>query len=229
MKIKWSALVSDARGKLNGSVASKNRYGSYFRNKVTPVNKRTTFQMAVRGAFASISRQWKNLTQAQRDAWSAQAKDHQLHDIFGDSHALQGNSYHQRINMLLSTAGLPLLTTPVEIEAPVFQQIDIVTPFTPTNMVIEVAPWLPGEITPDVIAVYATPPVSAGREFLKNEYRHIGNVPFASLTNDEIDFKTMYEARFGAGVEGSRIGVGIVGITASGGSSIMAPVTEIFQ
>lgn len=229
MKIKYSALVSDARGKLNGSVASKNRYGQYFRNKMTPVNRRTTAQMRVRGAFAAISSAWRGLSQAQRDAWAALSKSHPFTDIFGDSHVLQGNAYFQKINMLLSTAGLPLLDSPVEIVAPTYQLIDMVTPFNANNMVVEVAPYLPEDVTPDVFAVYATPSVSAGREFLKNEYRHIGNLPFSALANNQLDVAALYEAHFGAGVVGSRIGIGVVGITTSGGASVMAKVEDLFQ
>lgn len=229
MKIKYSALVSDARGKLNGSVASKNRYGQYFRNKMTPVNRRTDAQMRVRGAFASISSAWRNLTQSQRDAWAAVSKDNPFKDIFGDSHVLQGNAYFQKINMLLSTADLPLLDTPVKIVTPTFQLIDMVTPFNENNMIVEVAPYLPEDVTPAVFAIYATPSVSAGREFLKNEYRHIGNLEYADLANNQLDIADLYKARFGSGVAGSRIGIGVVGVDYSGGASIMAQVEDLFQ
>ena len=44
-KVLFSALISDMRNKLNGSVFAKNRGGSYLRTKVTPVNPQTVAQV----------------------------------------------------------------------------------------------------------------------------------------------------------------------------------------
>src|SRR3546814_3353017 len=50
-KVKFGALMTDARGKLGGHVFSKNRAGSYLRTKVTPVNQQTSYQTSVRALF----------------------------------------------------------------------------------------------------------------------------------------------------------------------------------
>ena len=44
MKIKLSALVSDARGKLNGSYMAKSQHGLVLRNKMTPKNPKSSKQ-----------------------------------------------------------------------------------------------------------------------------------------------------------------------------------------
>src|SRR5690625_8017047 len=79
-------------------------------------------------------------------------------------------------------------------------------------MVVEVDPYLEEDVKPAVLAIYATPSVSAGREFLKNEYRHIGNLEYDNLIENKLDIATLYKNRFGSGVVGSRIGVGVVGV-----------------
>ena len=58
MKIKWGALMVDGRGKIGGQVASKNRAGAYMRNKVTPVNQQTSYQLTVRNRLSYYSQNW---------------------------------------------------------------------------------------------------------------------------------------------------------------------------
>jgi hypothetical protein len=69
MLAKFGAIVVDGRGKINGFVASRNTYGSYFRTKVTPANPNTTAQALVRGQFTAVSQAWRGLTSSQRLGW----------------------------------------------------------------------------------------------------------------------------------------------------------------
>lgn len=178
MKIKWSALVSDVRGKLNGSVASRNRYGSYFRNKVTPINPQTAAQMKVRGIFGAISRLWGQLTESQRKAWEAFSSDHKFTDIFGDTQTLQGNAMFQKVNMNLHKIEEALISSPGEVlETPYI--IDARNSVSVVGGVIGTMSLDTdfGETPEDdsVIVVYATPALSAGKRFTKNEMRFIGS------------------------------------------------------
>jgi len=45
--IKFSAIVSDARGKIGGNVFSRNKGGSYIRSYVKPINPSTPKQTQV--------------------------------------------------------------------------------------------------------------------------------------------------------------------------------------
>src|SRR3546814_20356183 len=74
-KVKFGALMTDARGKLGGHVFSKNRAGSYLRTKVTPVNPQTSYQTSVRALFGAISPQWSGLSQAVRDSFNGAVAD----------------------------------------------------------------------------------------------------------------------------------------------------------
>lgn len=201
MKIKWSALVSDVRGKLNGSVASKNRYGSYFRNKVTPTNPQTASQMRVRGIFGAISKLWGGLTNAQRRAWEVFANQHQFTDIFGDAQTLQGNAMFQKVNMNLHKIGATLISSPGEvIETPYIA--DSIAGMNVVDGVITTAGVDVefGEIpnADSVIVVYATPAISAGRKFTKNEMRFIGAYPVDTTQNaTSLDFLDDYKAVHG--------------------------------
>lgn len=224
MKIKYSALVSDARGKLNGSVASRNRYGSYLRNKMTPVNRRTDFQQEVRSRFGAMSAKWNEITEAQRDAWRAYAEGKPYTDVFGDQKVLQGNSMFTGINTLLLNAELPTLDSPdnTSVDLP-FLDLGI-TSLTATDVTIKLNSV---DTDADKIVVYATPPVSRGKKFLKNDYRIVAVLELTDFTTNEADITDAYVARFGAVIAGSRVGIGIVQVASNGQHSVMDTAQDV--
>lgn len=224
MKIKYSALVSDARGKLNGSVASRNRYGNYLRNKMTPVNRRTTFQQANRAIFGAMSAHWNGITEAQRTAWRNYANDNPYTDIFGDQKTLQGNSMFTGTNTLLLNAGLPALDVPDVTDVDLPHILLSIETLSTTVFGLEISD---DDTDADKIVIYATPPVSAGKLFLKNDYRIVVSLDVDDFDTLKYNFLQDYTDRFGAPVEGARIGVGMVQVASNGKHSIMETVSDI--
>lgn len=205
MKIKYSALVSDARGKLNGSVASKNRYGSYLRNKITPVNPQTTAQMEARQRFGSLSSAWAGLTQAQRNSWLNGTKDFPFTDIFGDIKHLSGNSLFVKLNSNLEKVDKPIITF-----APSVQSISTLPAFSVLATVAAGAlsavklDFESLELSADEsLVVYATPVQGAGKSFVKSEYRFLGAF---DLDEGVADITAAYLSRFGgSGKSGQKV------------------------
>jgi hypothetical protein len=111
-KVKFSALISEMRNKLNGSVFSRNRGGAYLRNKVTPLNPQTAAQVEARSLLAQFSQGWRALTQVQRDAWSAAVSNWTTTDVFGDSVKPTGATLYIRLNINISIAGGTPINTP---------------------------------------------------------------------------------------------------------------------
>src|SRR5574337_1436553 len=109
-KILTTAIVADIRNKLNGSVFSKNRYGSYVRTKVTPVNPQTAFQVGIRSVLTSQSQAWRGLTDAQRQSWIDAAVNFPVTDIFGNIKHLSGSALFVKLNTVLYNAGFATLT-----------------------------------------------------------------------------------------------------------------------
>lgn len=108
-KIKWSGIgIVDGRGKINGTVLSKNRGGAYARVKVTPSNPRSAAQMFVRQNLAFLAQKWKTLTQQQRDAWAGAVSNYTRTDVFGDVKTPTGYSLFMRINTALRDASTEL-------------------------------------------------------------------------------------------------------------------------
>lgn len=204
MKIKFSALVSDMRGKLNGSVASRNRGGSYLRNKTTPVNPQTPEQQAVRSNFGNISSQWRGLEEASRENFRQFAKEMPYIDIFGDQRYLSGSQMFQRTGINRSLVGEPPLDNPEFPEAfPIFSEEISFSLISSLDGVALAFQNLPATSDEMLLLIYATPGQSAGITFAKNKLRLLG--AFETGAGGSLSISTEYTSRLGAPSEGSKV------------------------
>jgi hypothetical protein len=204
-KVKYSALLEEMRGKLNGSVASKNRYGFYWRNKTVPVNPQTNFQSLQRGNLTGLSQAWKTLTQAQRDDWQQFSNNHPFNNIFGDSVTLSGNAMYVKVNSYRFNMGAAALNDSVE-PVSTFKWLSASITANDATGAIEIT-INPSTPLGTSLFIYATPPESAGREFgsVKNDLRLIGVK--ASPAGPVFQIGGTYTNRFGsvAGKAGKKV------------------------
>lgn len=175
-KIKYSALVSDMRNKLNGSVLSKNRYGSFIRNKVTPTNPQTAFQQKARQSLGNLSSSYRELTAGQIASWNQSGVNFPFTDIFGDIKHLSGQTLFVKLNANLEKVGSPRISQP---PLPVgFPELAIdtfeveVDDLDNTDASFAVTP----ELIPAgyKLVVYATPGLSRAVQFVRNRFRFLG-------------------------------------------------------
>ena len=205
--------MTDGRGKLGGQVASKNRSGAYVRTKVTPVNPNTSFQSVVRQRLASLSKEWVNLSESDRNKWNGAANSGSWNktDIFGDERRPTGKSLFTGIN-LVSLESTNTLLTQVPRKAN-FSQFSVATYSVSISGDITVSADVSEEPALGTRwQVEATPPVSAGRYYLKNLYRNIDNTIQVTEGSNEMIISNPYIFRFGAlGADdvGQRIGIRI--------------------
>lgn len=202
MKAKFGAIVVDGRGKIGGHVASKNRAGSYFRTKVTPVNPQSAAQVNVRGRLTGLSQAWRGLTDAQRAAWNNAVADFAKTDIFGDLRNPSGFNLYQRLNNNLLNIGTTAISVP-----PVPADVDAFASFTFTAAAGTPAlslTYSPAIATDMSVKVFATAPQSAGKAFVKNQYRQIGVL--TSTNTSPFNALSMYTAKYGSiGTAGQKI------------------------
>lgn len=203
-KIKFGALMVDMRGKQGGTVYSRNKGGAYSKNKVTPLNPRSTAQQLQRSLMASSAGAWRSLTQDQRNAWNENAANFPRTDVFGDTVILSGNALHNQLNLNLTKVGLsPISVCPTP--ADVFNTpIDLVTA-TVIALDIDIPSALPSGTH---AVIRATPNLSAGISNFNSRLRDIAVANNASGAT--IDVFSDYVAKFGTPVVGSKIGVQIV-------------------
>lgn len=202
----------DGRGKINGSVASKNRSGAYVRTKVTPVNPQTSAQIAARNVLSNFSQAWSGLTQAQRDAWNSAVGDFQTTDIFGDLRSPTGKNLYTKLNANLVSVGLAAISVP-----PLPSTVDAIT-ITAVAIAVGAVTYdatFTGDNASVSYQVWATPGVSPGVSFVKSEYRQIGAV--AGGGGSPYDFSADYLAKYGAPAVGTKVFVKMVPVNATTG------------
>lgn len=193
-KVKFSALISDMRNKLNGSVFSKNRAGAFLRNKVTPSNPQTPSQAGVRSILGTLASGWRSLTDSQRTAWNNAVESWTTTDIFGDTVTPSGFQLYVRLNGNIVNAGAAAITDP-----PAPTGISGATTLTAVPDVGTSA--LDCVTVPDPVPagqtmiVESTAPLSAGISNFSGKYRKIGTVAAAGSIGNQY---ANYIAKFGA-------------------------------
>lgn len=206
MKLKWGALAVDGRGKIGGQVAARNRSGAYLRNKVTPNNPNTGFQQSARTALAGLSSAWKNLTEAQRDAWNAAVGSWENTNVFGDNVIPTGKNLFTQLNIVRRNLGGGLLNTPPEKGSlPQISEVEVEYDVGAGNTMTVGWTHISGD---GEGIIMATAPVSAGVSYVERKYRRLSNI--ADISTESANIKSDYEDRFGAATEGQKVFVKVV-------------------
>lgn len=213
MKTKFGLVIVDASGKLGGHVASKNKSGNYLRTKVTPINRRTDAQQAVRSQLSYLSKAWAGLTEAQRGSFNGSVGAYQRTNIFGDLKSPSGFNLFVKLNSIALAVGTALLTVcPAPASTGSVGAFTVVADFSDQTLVATI-PDLDLE-TGDV-KIEATPAYSAGKSFIESEYRTIGYVAAAA---SPLSLTALYLAKFGGiGAAGQKISVRISPINSDTG------------
>lgn len=201
-KVKFSALVSEMRNKLNGSVFARNRGGAYLRTKVTPVNPQSLAQVAARSLLTTFAQSWRTLTEEQREQWNSVVDQWARTDVFGDVVNPSGSTLYTRLNINISNAGGSTIVSP---PSPV--GADALTLLTVTADVsdsqVDIA-FAPGAVPADhTMYVEATPMLSPGISNANSKFRKIATVAAAGAT--PFDAYTAYVAKYGNLVAGQKL------------------------
>jgi hypothetical protein len=142
-KVLLGPMVAEARGQAGGTVFSRNRFGAYIRQNVSPVQPNTTKQQEQRSAFTQAAQRWRDtLTPAQREAWKEYALGTPMIDSFGLPQIMPGNVMYVRANTM-------------RIRAAALSPIDD-APVTP-GMAPQLIPTLTGDTTNGIELTAFTP------------------------------------------------------------------------
>lgn len=192
--MKFGAIVVDGRGKVGGHVASKNRYGAYLRTKVTPVNPQSTDQIEVRNRLSGLAQDWRDLSADQRLAWNNAVSDYKKTDIFGDIQNPTGFNLFVKLNANLLNIGEaqqsapPLPGSPAALTA-----ISATADVSDALITVTFAPAVGAD---NHYKVEATPALSAGKSFVKSEYRQIDVLDVADVS--PLAIQAAWMAKFGS-------------------------------
>lgn len=205
--------IVDIRGKVNGTVASKNRSGAYLRTKVTGVNPRTPAQLTVRSRLTFQSQAWRTLGAAVIAAWNAAVGSFAKSNVFGNKVNPTGKNLYTALNNNLQSVGVaPISAVPLPegAEQPVLADLSVEDDGTASITVT-------GTTAASKVQIWATAPQSPGVRFFKGKYRLIGYLPGNAVTAAAIG--PLYVAKFGAPAEGQLVAVQVVAINATTGEA----------
>ena len=198
-KILFGQIITEARGNVAGIVFSRNRAGSYMRTKVTPLNPQSPKQTGVRTFFTTVAQSWRALTAAQRLQWEAAVENFKSSNIFGLIKVLSGAQLYQKLNLnLLNIAQAQISVPPVPTAVPAITALSAVADVSDDKITLTFSPAIDANV---VYECFATPPLSAGKTFVKNLYKKVANEGVAAVSPLEIagDYKAIYGSIGAAG------------------------------
>lgn len=201
-KVLFSGVaIVDMRNKLNGSVLSKNRGGAYVRTKVTPVNPQTTSQQNVRNRLATNSQAWRGLTETQRQSWIDGAISFPTTDIFGNIKILSGFQLYCSLNNNLSMIGATNIDScPSPVAIPQLELTSVTADDSANTVILAATSPVPADFA---MVVFATPNVTPGKTFVKQQFRFVSAEPAAGTS--PFDISTEWTALFGDPVVGNKV------------------------
>jgi len=190
--VKFGALISEARGKEAGLVFSRNSYGGYVKQKVSPVNPQTTYQQGQRALLGGAAQMWSDLDESEKAAWKELGQQMLRVNRFGDQTYFTGFNAFVKVYRNLTLLGSVPIRKPVTIQTipaltvtPDFDTLALNLDFTPDPLGTDLH-----------VIIDATPPILGGRRFVKNFYRLV-KATVANPTGT-INIATEYAARFSA-------------------------------
>lgn len=180
MKFTPGAMVGDLSGSIGSTTASRNKFGSYFRSKVIPVNPNTLRQQDVRANFTSFVTAWtESLTEPQRVDWRNWATQTTIQGKDGNPIHITGQNAYIRFN----TARLQIGGTRVDDGPTTFNNGPPVTSFQSTlagivgdigavaGVFSVTANIAGGTLSDGDLSVFLGRPINASRVFFKGPYQ----------------------------------------------------------
>ncbi len=199
-KAKYGGGIQDLRGSIAGQVHSRNTYGNYIRQKVSPVQPRTARQLEVRELFSTLSRMYSTqLTDEEQEAWRQAAASTPVRDVFGDSISLTGINLFNRLNSLRLLMGQePLRTPPPLVEVPALEEFWVMYD---VDLGAPVVRFSPSPVPNDHwLFIWATEPLNPGVAFVTHKLRLL--VVLGPGSTDATSLGPAYTARYGTIVPG---------------------------
>ncbi len=198
--VKWSALVSEIKGVMSGTIFQGGRFGQIMKNRISGGGRVSTRWQAQKGRFTFVASQWRTLTPGQQEDWNIGAINYPYINKFGDPVVPSGYQLYNTLNGNLHFLLLPIVTNPSPPE-PKIDLGNIILNYVNDNQ-LDVSYTASAQplIT---ILVYASPGYSTGLRSPRNRYRFLQSLP--SNTASPVNIATAYKQAYGAITSGSRI------------------------
>ncbi len=203
MKVAWSILVGDARGKLGQVAATLTRSGPVLRRMVMPRQPNSQTQLAMRAALGTLSQLWRSTAMATyRADWILLAINHPEQDVFLNYIKKTGLQWFNRCNR-----NRELIGQADYLPAPTFATIASPGTLTLTHVTSPSEQFTVGASVPptaaNAVIIAATRGISPGILKLSNQQRQVLIVNPG--TAGPWDILAAYTTKFGAPATGKQI------------------------
>lgn len=216
MKYVPSLMVGQLSGSAGSTTASRNRFGSYFRNRVQPTNPNSGSQQTYRQRLQDLSGQWRDLSDEQRTGWALVGDQMTRQNSLGQTYTLTGLQAYTSVNLNRLLIGSAILEDPPVVDNPpenfsLSAEVDFAAspptiPLT-SDLVLSAGQF---------VVIEATPGVSEGISFMpRSSYKQIAVLSNAQWGSPE-PVGQAYEDVFGTGANGTRVFFAMRVITANG-------------
>lgn len=192
-------LGNSQSGSQNGTTASRNAFGQYYRRRAMPVQPRTPAQLNQRARMSTNAAAYRGLTDAQRAGWLSLGLQISRSDSLGQVYTLNGFAAYCSINNNKLDAGdaavsdAPVVVTPADL---------LTATVTLTAAAFSVAYTATPLAAGVRLFIRCSPQRSAGRKF-NGDYRLIAITAAAAASPANI--LAAYTAKFGVPVVTNRI------------------------
>ena len=205
--VQLSSNIDDIKGSIGRITYAKGRSGIIEKHKSHPgsVNPFTPSpaQLTLRDSIRTLSPMWKALTDQQRSDWNALALTIKKSNAFGQPYLSSGFNLYIQFNHNLYLCGCGYIDdAPTR---PTFTQLNSITLNLPHGLPYQTILALPNHTANNVIhLIYATPCLSPGIYYIRNQYRLIGQI-HNSYMWPTIDISAWYDAHFPSRTAGMKI------------------------
>ena len=202
-RVKLAPIISDLSGKLENTVFTMGRSVLALRTRVKPFNPQTSYQTAVRAAFANWTAKFRALTEANIISWNAFALTLKKANIFGSAYHSTGHKTYVAMNtentlygsgVEIASPVIPVFSTPIGVSAMDFDA-------TLGHATVTIDDAVPANTS---AYIFASPMLSAGVSNAKGKLVHIKTLAPGTAAGD-IAVKTEYEAHFGSLIKDTKV------------------------
>lgn len=184
-------LSIEARGRMAGLVYNTWHGISYVKAHSGPNQPNSAAQLAARARLTTITAEWRQLSQANRDAWSVYADSHPEQDWTGNPLRLTGQNWYVRCSIQLHRMGESSVATPPAVAAP-----DPVVGFSIEKTVNDLTQTFTSPVDgTDMIDTFLLGPISTG---VDPKYEHAINVRMLNtdVQQPDIIYATVPSGRY---------------------------------
>lgn len=186
-----SAIVSDIKGKISGSVFQNSLGGLVMKSGTGRTNRNSINQSLLKSITANVQNGWFALSDAQRSTWSSFAKFVNVQQIKNTGLYVNGQQLFIKSNVIRAFYGLSSLSDP-QFSRCITLSVSFTVALSGADLILTSSRLVDSDV--EFIVCYATFPV---RPTINNPGSRYRLLVFSTTTDTTFDISSAYTAVFG--------------------------------